>query len=324
MDTAPAEVNMNRPKRTIFASFALTLAVAFQATFFGATNAQSAENNIRNFKLTDISSTEIEITLDYHYAGGFGTQDVFIHATPEEAGGVFHPQNVEFDEAPVQLGDNTAKLRVKKRFDSQDFTSVQIRVCMSTLTDAILCKNFPHTKRWSTTDASIPPDVSPPLPRAAKLARERLAERIAPAQEEMRKRPVVQTERVEELSRGPRAEGVVERTIRPDGTVEIRYADGTVKRLFEGSYEITRPDGTTSKATYVQSQPPTAPALPGDVRLVTWLEIHNDALLNVIRSLVTSDEAIDDYLQYERERGARSLYDKIGRRTLTIAKLLTP
>ena len=94
---------------------------------------QPAQTDIGNFRVVNVSSAQLRVTVDYVFLGTETTGPVSIHATPEEAGGVFDPRVVEFEEVPVQTGRQTVSLLITKRNDARDFTSVAIRVCMSTV-----------------------------------------------------------------------------------------------------------------------------------------------------------------------------------------------
>jgi hypothetical protein len=121
----------------------------------------------------------------------------------------------------------------------------------------------------------------------------------------------------------PQSSGTAQRTILPDGTVEIRYPDGTIKQLSTGGVTIISPNGQKKKYQFLQVQPDTPPSLPGDEMTVTWLEAHNNSLLDIIRSLVSNSQtAIDNYIQYEGT--SSNLYEKINKRTQTIDYLLSP
>jgi hypothetical protein len=122
---------------------------------------QPAQTDIGNFRVVNVSSAQLRVTVDYVFLGTEATGPVSIHATPEEAGGVFDPRVVEFEEVPVQIGRQTVSLLITKRNDARDFTSVAIRVCMSTADRAVLCRDFPHEKRWT---APVPPPDPPPPP----------------------------------------------------------------------------------------------------------------------------------------------------------------
>jgi len=115
-----------------------------------------------------------------------------------------------------------------------------------------------------------------------------------------------------------------QRTILADGTVEIRYSDGTIKRLFNGGFTLIRPGGLASTVLYAQAQPPTPPDLPANPEAQQWLDQHKASLLEFIRILVGEDaQAVTYYLQQESEK-AGNIYDQIYFRTRMINMLLTP
>lgn len=129
---------------------------------------QPAQTDIGNFRVVNVSSAQLRVTVDYVFLGTEATGPVSIHATPEEVGGVFDPRIVEFEEVPVQTGRQTVSLLITKRHDARDFTSVAIRVCMSTADRAVLCRDFPHEKRW--TAPVPPPDPPPPPPKPCSIS----------------------------------------------------------------------------------------------------------------------------------------------------------
>jgi hypothetical protein len=117
--------------------------------------------------------------------------------------------------------------------------------------------------------------------------------------------------------------GAVRRAILPDGTVEVRYPDGTVKRFSRAGVTVVTPDGRERKALFVQVQPPTPPLLPGDAQAVTWLEGHNQVLLGLMRSLV-AEEDVGRYLAFEQTNAGTDLYRQINLRSEAIDYLLSP
>lgn len=125
---------------------------------------QTPQTSIRNFRAVDLSSAVLQVTVDYTYTGGAPQGEVSIHATPEEAGGVFDPRTVDFDELPVQSGTHTVSLTITRREGARDFTSVAVRVCMSTPGRALLCQDFPHQKTWKAVAPPPPPEPPPPQP----------------------------------------------------------------------------------------------------------------------------------------------------------------
>lgn len=131
---------------------------------------QTSQNSIRNFRAIDLSSAVLQVTVDYTYTGGVAQGEVSIHATPEEAGGVFDPRTVDFDELPVQSGTHTVSLTITRREGARDFTSVAVRVCLSTPGRALLCQDFPHQKTWTAVAPPPPPEPAPPAPVAPEPA----------------------------------------------------------------------------------------------------------------------------------------------------------
>ena len=114
---------------------------------------QPAQTDIGNFRVVNVSSAQVRVTVDYVFLGTEATGPVSIHATPEETGGVLILA-LSNSKIIVQTGRQTISLLITKRNDARDFTSVAIRVCMSTVDRAVLCRDFPHEKRWT---APVPP-----------------------------------------------------------------------------------------------------------------------------------------------------------------------
>jgi hypothetical protein len=131
---------------------------------------QTSDISITNFSAVDVSSGELRVTVDYTYSR-VGQDEVSIHATPEERGGVFDPRTVEFDELPVRPGTHSVTLTIVKRPSARDFASVAVRVCISTPDRALHCQNFPHEKRWT---AGTPPTPDPPSGELPKPPQEPL------------------------------------------------------------------------------------------------------------------------------------------------------
>jgi len=115
----------------------------------------------------------------------------------------------------------------------------------------------------------------------------------------------------------------VTKKILPNGSVEITYPNGRIKRLFEGGFEIYNPE-TEQSQTYLYStaaRPPVPPSLPDDAELI-WMKSHSENLLNIIKSLVNNDpESIENYLQYE---GDQDIYNQILLREETISYMVQP
>jgi len=117
--------------------------------------------------------------------------------------------------------------------------------------------------------------------------------------------------------------GSIERTIKANGNVELRYPDGRVEELFQGGKNITLADGTSQRLIYSTQAPVAIPPSVPDQSEFAWLNDHSEGLLGIIRILVDNDEgALQSYMQFETP-GA-SLYEKIAKRRRTVGFLVTP
>jgi len=117
--------------------------------------------------------------------------------------------------------------------------------------------------------------------------------------------------------------GAPERSILPDGRVQVRYPDGRIVIYEAGcGYTTIYPDGTTSSALCNQVQPALLPALPSDPNLRSFLDTHCDHLLQQISQLVDHrQDQVDLYLSYE-SGNADGLFEQIQMRMRLIDKLL--
>ncbi|SEI15951.1 hypothetical protein SAMN05192544_102713 [Paraburkholderia hospita] len=103
--------------------------------------------------------------------------------------------------------------------------------------------------------------------------------------------------------------------------VEERKADGTVVRKLLNGSQVTYPDGRQeffpAQHTLSNAPMPTPPELPADPqRGRLWLNQHNAALLEVIRTMVRRDESeMQKFSDAEREEAGNDVYRQIGYRT---------
>lgn len=121
----------------------------------------------------------------------------------------------------------------------------------------------------------------------------------------------------------PSASGESQRSILPDGRVQVRHPDGTVV-IYEPGCGFTTifPDGTASTAACNQVQPASMPALPSDPDLRSFLETHRDHLLQQVSQLVDHrQDEINLYLSYESQN-AQGLFEEIQMRMRLIDNLL--
>jgi hypothetical protein len=116
-----------------------------------------------------------------------------------------------------------------------------------------------------------------------------------------------------------------QRTILPDGSVEITYADGTKKIFGKGGVTTITPDGKQSYHPVgfmeIAAQPPTPPSTP-DSETSKWAELEASELLRLIKTLVSNDQAsIDNLLAKETQM---AWYQKIDNRTRFVQALAAP
>ncbi len=103
----------------------------------------------------------------------------------------------------------------------------------------------------------------------------------------IREQPVTETESPEVANSSESSEDQqekeVKRSILEDGTVELVYPDGTIKRIDDGGYTIIHPDGTSTGARYMNTPPTTPPELPADERISVYLEWQTESLLDLVK-----------------------------------------
>ena len=122
-------------------------------------SAKAQGNRFYNFEALELSSSELRVTVAYTYDGQAGSNNVFIHATPEEAGRIWDPRITFVEEAPLQIGDHIVTLKIEKRPNSRDFSTVGINVCMSVFSKAFHCEVFSHDKAWSAVGEDSDPSA---------------------------------------------------------------------------------------------------------------------------------------------------------------------
>jgi hypothetical protein len=120
----------------------------------------------------------------------------------------------------------------------------------------------------------------------------------------------------------PSAAAEPKRSVRPDGTVVLKYPDGRmIERFPRCGYRETFPDGTAHEMQCSTGAPVAAPPRPPADDEEPWLSDHAGRLLEMIRTLVGGDQdAVDEYLRYE---GANAtVYDQITKRRFAIARMI--
>jgi hypothetical protein len=109
--------------------------------------------------------------------------------------------------------------------------------------------------------------------------------------------------------------------------IEERKPDGTIVRHTPRGTQITKPDGTSQfiphQVVFSHAQPPTPPELPADPgRGRQWIELHNGALLSLIKALVREDESeMSKFSAVEAARTGGDVFKQIEYRTQIAAFL---
>jgi hypothetical protein len=271
-----------------------------------------AANQIESVTIASESTNEVVLTVVYSYDGDQGS-NVAISAVMAHDGQLsahygYRPGRVERGRhrTQVRLGTTQSAPAI--------FSTDQIEVAMYVGGgSAFLKRQFSYAKTWSQPGASLPPVI-----RLAEMRPRLPLQRLPQAVLEQAQPP-------QELSPPdePEQAGAVDRRIRPDGSVELHYPDGTIRHLFGGGVTTTRPDGTSSTMLFQNAQPATPPTAPPDSAHANWLNAENERLLNIMRTLVGNDEpSIQNYL--EREGADRTVYERIDARTQAVGWLVSP
>ncbi len=136
-------------------------------------------------------------------------------------------------------------------------------------------------------------------------------------------RVVLQVEEGGERADCPLPAGeAVDRRIRPDGAVELVYANGSRKVRRQGGWSVYCPDGTAAPVTALFSTqiPPTLPPTLPDETHAEWLAFHANRLLGIIGGVVDDPDMVQRYLDSEGEDW--SVYRRIQERGDTIDYLI--
>jgi len=111
-------------------------------------------NEIRHFRVVNVSGHEIQVVIDYAYAGDQGTRDVFIHAAALREGEELRSRvpGTSFPFAPIRVGDGSATISITKQSDTGPSVSTRIKICMVSIRTqaAFVCQTFPYTKAWDS------------------------------------------------------------------------------------------------------------------------------------------------------------------------------
>ncbi len=108
-------------------------------------------NEIRNFRAVSLSGQEMQVTVDYAYVGDHGGQDVFMHAVALQSDEwVSRVPGTSFPEAPIDVGDGSVTITIRKVVETGAAASAKVKVCMVSIRSrsAFVCKTFDYAKEW--------------------------------------------------------------------------------------------------------------------------------------------------------------------------------
>jgi len=270
----------------------------FILNFVAITDARADGNNILGVSVISETLNEVTLVIRYKYTGNYGS-NVAISAVMASNG----KSSQYFAYAPGRIKVGTHRTKVVLGISKSApklFTTDQLLVEMYVGGGKSFVKRlFFYPKTWSKPGAALTPVLS-----EIKVLK-----------------PIIRPQNPQIVK--PSGGKERQRRILGDGRVEIRYSDGTIKRVSEGGYTVIKPDGTEESVQYSHAQPPTPPSAPPNSQHLEWLEYESDGLLHIIRSLVANDEeSVNNYLQSEGSN--ISYYQKISFRRKAIGYLLQP
>lgn len=117
---------------------------------------------------------------------------------------------------------------------------------------------------------------------------------------------------------GPSNRTALQRRVLSDGTIELRYPDGSRRQLQpDGTIVTISPDGKVTSPIAIQVSTADLPALPSD--LAGWGSEINERLLGILRNML-SDTEFEAYRQTEQ---GKSFYELMDWRLRSINFLVT-
>lgn len=122
--------------------------------------AQGPETDVRNFRASDVSGTQLQISVDV-----LSPRPVVDRATlrlaPVLHDGAVDPTAIEVQSLLGPPNATTTTVVLRKRDGAPDFVSVAMQICVLRPDRAEVCRTFSRTKRWS---ANGPPSSPTPPP----------------------------------------------------------------------------------------------------------------------------------------------------------------
>lgn len=118
--------------------------------------------SISNFRVEDVSDSEINVTVDYKYVGQTG-KEFSIYAYPQNGEGKSMSRNIKTNLIPLKNGNNSASFTITKRSPGKDFRSESIKICMLKVKQFIFCEEYSLSKSWKTETAATNLDSDPEI-----------------------------------------------------------------------------------------------------------------------------------------------------------------
>ncbi|MCW5515430.1 hypothetical protein [Muriicola sp. Z0-33] len=110
--------------------------------------------SIHNFNAENLSSSEIEVSVEYSFSREVDTKGMVIRAFPVMADGKANYRDVLLESHQIEVGNHNASFKISKKPGGKDFSSESIKVCMIANRSIILCEAFPFPMTWSLAAAS--------------------------------------------------------------------------------------------------------------------------------------------------------------------------
>jgi hypothetical protein len=255
-------------------------------------------NQIESVSVASENQDTVVFDVVYTYSGDHG-RDVFMSVVMTDNGD--RSPHYGYRPGRVEPGRHRTRVTLSASGSAPGvFSTNQIEASMYVGgQDRFLNRTFNFLKTWSRTGAALTPALL-------------VVQAVRPALQP----PAAAGEAAQ-------GGGATIRSILPNGRVELRYPDGTIRQRYQGGETIITPDGQHQTFMYSHAQPPTPPIAPPDATHDAWLSYENTRLLDIIRELVGGDEpSVQNYLS--REDGGWSSYQQIESRTQAIGYPIRP
>lgn len=280
------------------------------------------QNRIESVSVVSESADTVTFEIIYAYAGDQGG-DVFMSVVMAQDGE--RSSHYGYRPGPVRQGRHRTRVALSASEGAPDlFSTNQIEIGMYAGGQAtFLSQSYAFAKTWSRPRAGL---TAVPRIVASPQIVGQVAVQLANPQ--IRQLQAVQAagpagRLANPVGGTPVGGDAPERRVLSDGSIELRYPDGTIRIRTTSGETVIHPDGTRQIYSYANAQPPSPPSLPPDPAHANWVNAELESLLGVIGTLVGNDQAsIEHYLT--QEGAGLSPYVRINQRTRTIDMLVRP